>query len=271
MSELTPNLGLFKYNTETDGKETFSIQAALNNNWDILDNVMTSTASLGESGYVRFNSGLIINYGVVPTTSGEVTWTQPVISQNGSMGGNSFAVSAYKERYSASGLAYNAFDNNDSTYAFLTAGDNWVQWYNPTPIKVTNIYLYAGAQITNVTIQASNDVTSWTSIPCTSTTITTGNLTLTNSNFYKYYRLNYHRAGSASLYLYTIRITATYVTTASNNIIFPCAFHGTTYAYSLAFYNGIWGDSYATNMTSTGLQLQNNTNAEAVYYVAIGY
>lgn len=37
MSETTPNLGLFKYNPITDGKETFSIQAALNDNWDIID------------------------------------------------------------------------------------------------------------------------------------------------------------------------------------------------------------------------------------------
>ena len=37
MPEYTDNLKLFKYNTETDGKEVFSINEAMNHNWDILD------------------------------------------------------------------------------------------------------------------------------------------------------------------------------------------------------------------------------------------
>lgn len=37
MSERTPNLGLFKYNVVEDGKQPFSIEKALNENWDILD------------------------------------------------------------------------------------------------------------------------------------------------------------------------------------------------------------------------------------------
>ena len=37
MPEYTDNLKLFKYNTATDGKEVFSINEAMNHNWDILD------------------------------------------------------------------------------------------------------------------------------------------------------------------------------------------------------------------------------------------
>ena len=37
--EYTENLKLFKYNPETDGKQVFSIDQALNYNWDILDEV----------------------------------------------------------------------------------------------------------------------------------------------------------------------------------------------------------------------------------------
>lgn len=37
MSSLTDYLKLFKYNTATDGKETFSIDTSMNNNWDIID------------------------------------------------------------------------------------------------------------------------------------------------------------------------------------------------------------------------------------------
>ena len=37
MPQYTTNLKLFKYNTATDGKEVFSINEAMNYNWDILD------------------------------------------------------------------------------------------------------------------------------------------------------------------------------------------------------------------------------------------
>lgn len=37
MSELTPNLKLFKYDTLIDGKEVFSINRAMNDNWDKID------------------------------------------------------------------------------------------------------------------------------------------------------------------------------------------------------------------------------------------
>ena len=37
MSELTPNLKLFKYDTLIDGKEVFSIDRAMNDNWDKID------------------------------------------------------------------------------------------------------------------------------------------------------------------------------------------------------------------------------------------
>lgn len=47
MSELTPNLKLFKYDTLIDGKIPFSIDDALNQNWDILD------SKIGTLPYVK--------------------------------------------------------------------------------------------------------------------------------------------------------------------------------------------------------------------------
>ena len=38
MSSLTPNKGLFKWNTSTDGSQQFNIDTALNENWDKIDN-----------------------------------------------------------------------------------------------------------------------------------------------------------------------------------------------------------------------------------------
>ena len=41
MSELTPNLNLFKYDTNSDSSQAFSISNALNPNWDIIDNAFS--------------------------------------------------------------------------------------------------------------------------------------------------------------------------------------------------------------------------------------
>ena len=64
MSKTTTNLGLFQYDPETDGSQTFNIDTALNANWDKVDeadgnNLKQSekgapggVASLGEDGKV---------------------------------------------------------------------------------------------------------------------------------------------------------------------------------------------------------------------------
>lgn len=50
MSELTPNLKLFKYDTLIDGKIPFSIDDALNQNWDILDSKIGTLPYVKKSG-----------------------------------------------------------------------------------------------------------------------------------------------------------------------------------------------------------------------------
>lgn len=73
MSEYTPNLNLFKYNTSTDGKEVFSIAQALNHNWDILDNlgsgrnigeIVASTLPLEDAGLHLLDGALIDGSGI---------------------------------------------------------------------------------------------------------------------------------------------------------------------------------------------------------------
>lgn len=43
MSEETQTLRLFKYNTTTDGNQTFSINISLNDNWDKIDSFAERT------------------------------------------------------------------------------------------------------------------------------------------------------------------------------------------------------------------------------------
>ena len=57
MSSSTSTLELFKYDTSTDGKEVFSINTALNANWDKIDSfaaAIKSLSNLDAQGEKRF-------------------------------------------------------------------------------------------------------------------------------------------------------------------------------------------------------------------------
>lgn len=57
MAEQTNDLKLFKYNTATDGKEVFSIEKSMNENWDKIDafsSAIKSLSNLDEVGEKRF-------------------------------------------------------------------------------------------------------------------------------------------------------------------------------------------------------------------------
>lgn len=281
MSELTPNLGLFKYDPSMDGKEVFSIEQALNDNWDILDNAISSTSSLGESGYMKFNNGLIINYGKANVSSQEKTWTRPNLTANGTLGGSTCA--AVSSGDYGSTHAFNAFDGNVATGNCWesNSGTPWLKFYTPTAIKISNLnfrnyYANTSAANTpnNVTISASNTDSNYTQIKTYTNTNfganATWNVPISNNNFYKYFKMDFTCTGTY-MFIVEINITATYLSTAINDIIFPCSFTTTNYAYSLAFLNGIFGNSYAKTLSLTGITLQNNSTADAVYYTAIGY
>ena len=52
MSKQTKNLGLFQYDPQEDGAQTFNIDVALNENWDKIDDAMERKADLDESGKI---------------------------------------------------------------------------------------------------------------------------------------------------------------------------------------------------------------------------
>lgn len=102
MAESTPELELFKYNESTDADQVFSFDQALNDNWDKIDSFAGAIKSLSnldaegekrfediwteldkkleaevllsENGYIKFNNGLIIEYGrcINDTTAGSI-------------------------------------------------------------------------------------------------------------------------------------------------------------------------------------------------------
>lgn len=76
MSTVTPNLGLFKYNTTSDSNIAFNINTALNNNWDKIDaainggssrnigEIVASTIPLTDAGLHLLDGALIQGGGI---------------------------------------------------------------------------------------------------------------------------------------------------------------------------------------------------------------
>lgn len=227
-----------------------------------------------------------MNYGQASNSSQEMTWTRPNLSANGTMGGNSFACVADSES-STSTAAYKAFDGTETSSSFWGSGNtaypHWITFYNPTPIKVTQLTITnydnneAKRAIQEGTVYGSNDNSSWTTIKAFSNTNRTPLSTWTinmsnNTNYYKYYKL-YASAGyyDKVCKVCEIKITATYLTTTLGNIVFPYSHANSNYAYSLAYYGGQMGGSYASSMSATGISLYNNSTGSRVYYTTMGY
>lgn len=123
------------------------------------------------------------------------TWTQPVLSADGTMGGDSFATSASAWNLVSSGSIaqpYAAFDKNTSTYWRSGTTSGWLQFYNPSPIKVSTIkWGYFYNYPTGGNVQGSNDGNAWTTLANWTNSSASDFTIQVNSNaFYKYYRIN---------------------------------------------------------------------------------
>lgn len=148
------------------------------------------------------------------------TWQQPVLTSNGTMGGDSFAVSSNVVQYGASDCAvYMAFDDKTNTQFHSTSGvlTGYIDWYNPKPLKITNIKItnqqsYDSRASTAGKIYGSNNGTDWTLL--TSYTYNTSlgqiwNIDLSsNTQAFLYYRLESTKCGSDYWTIGEIDITA---------------------------------------------------------------
>lgn len=127
-------------------------------------------------------------------------FVQPVLTQNGTIGGGSFAVSADSEETAYDRYAWKAFDNDVTTMWASGGGANqgWIEIYNPDPLNITSVYwtfpssytghnpatlgIYAGDSENNLTLIATID---------TQSIYTGSSFTLdlsANTNYYKIYR-----------------------------------------------------------------------------------
>ena len=90
------------------------------------------------------------------------SWEQPVMTANGTMGGNSFACDSSTPADLGFGFgpqyAYHAFDAN--AFMAMGIGAKWFSWYNPVDLSISKIEMdWAGSGVLQYSVDNSNWVT----------------------------------------------------------------------------------------------------------------
>lgn len=122
----------------------------------------------------------------------EANWTQPILSDFGAMGGSAFAVaqnSCYSTEY-----FWHVFAETPSQWHSAAGVPQWVAWWNPHPMKVTNLHFagHSAGNIHDFVVQGSNDFRNWVDLKSVSNDQSTADFDVdlsSNTNFYYYYRI----------------------------------------------------------------------------------
>lgn len=166
------------------------------------------------------------NYFAQPT---EWAFQQPILTANGTLGGDSFAVASYNAE--ANYPIWQGFDGSTSTN-WLSNGDassTYFIFYNPIPIKVTSLQItnrtgvdqQYNRAIRSGTVYGSNDNETYTQIGIfTNSDYTIGSIwsidLSTNTNYYKYYKVECVGDGTAVSFS-EVKINATYLLNAEQS------------------------------------------------------
>lgn len=175
-----------------------------------------------QTGSINMDSDKTLTFtGTYSTSSIDVNWSQPILTSNGTLGGNSFAVAASSEY--AGQEVWKAFDGQTSGENYFRSkyidigATHTVTIYNPTALKISNIaYLNTGQTIVipvSYTIYGSNTNSNWTQLTTgTNSVYTAGqtwNMSLSgNTNYYKYYKLDL-KNGNSTGYIMCMELTVT--------------------------------------------------------------
>ena len=153
-----------------------------------------------------------------------IDWTQPILSSDGTMGGDLFAVNS-SSILRAGREAYKAFDGDTSTiddnWHSSQGHPSWIGWYNPNPLKITRIQVQnrnsadGGSFVNTYKLSYSDDYSDWVDLLSGTSpsqeNFTYWNIDITEENPHKYWRLTcLTSSGSNSDYtsIQTISITA---------------------------------------------------------------
>ena len=143
----------------------------------------------------------------------DVAWTQPILTWNGFMGYDDFAVASTSNGNGTQ--PWHLFADTMQTYGWTSANTAYPHTYtifSKIPLNITNIqvtnYSTVGYFPKNWVIYGSNDNSNWAELNSGENTNNTANATwniATNTNsYYNYYKIEFtnHLSGSG----YTIRI-----------------------------------------------------------------
>lgn len=150
---------------------------------------------MDESGTIAF-TGEDVTVSVTLTPAVTEEWIRPDLTEDGTMGGDSFAVSA---EYNGTNAPWKAVDSDKTTtiwsskYISSTTQTAEYTLYNPTALVITNISLLfydSSNKATAVSIFGSNDNQNWNELESNaSTTSIRYTLAVSNRKPYKYYKL----------------------------------------------------------------------------------
>ena len=165
-------------------------------------------------------TGSNITEEVTMEPSTEEPWTRPNLTSNGIMGGDEFAVCCTNPDYNDQ--AWMAVDDvtqggyHTEWYGFIYESPDYV-FYNPNPLKVTELkFVFSFRMSEGVSIYGSEDESNWEEItssynPEPSYDEESGMeftlCTLTNDNFYNYYKIVFE--GGTEIMISDLQITAT--------------------------------------------------------------
>lgn len=159
----------------------------------------------------------------------EIPWVQPILTENGTLGGNNMAVASSRQSYDLNTDVWKAFDGNTSSSSrWYPAGTGSagipiiLTIYTPEAIKISNLqftnYIYGSNAPNAFTIYGSSDNSSFTQLGSFTNTVQAANAIWdvdlsSNTNFYHYYKIEFTQwdgyfAGGRSIT--EIDITATY-------------------------------------------------------------
>jgi len=251
MAELNKKLHLLKPDSTQEAIKLYSTLAEVGDNYS---NVKVPAYT----GYYKWTS-----------------WTQPVLSNNGALGGTDFAV--WGTVGSISGKEpYYMFDNNSATYYRGTSTASIII-YNPIALKITNILwetFYSYPRAGNV--QGSNDGTTYTTI-ANFTNAINGNFNIVlsgNTTAYNYYKINITSVNDDVVHCSGLTITATYAAIATVSDYDYAVEIPTTTAYAkLAepiYYKWVnWTQPVLTSATSFGVVTTVSNDGSQVEWKAL--
>lgn len=160
------------------------------------------------SGTLAFNNS-DISETITMRPAQDVSFTRPNLTENGTMGGDSFAVGTIAQ-------AYQAVDASIGSCAQIskTSGYSTFVFYNPDALKISQLDINFNSSsyaATSVIIEGSDDYSSWTQINTWSgEAASTVTFTVNSSSYYKYHRLKMSGSRSSYVRLYDLGITAVY-------------------------------------------------------------